>query len=64
MRAELVSVLSDGQDFVPYVESSGDRPHAANPLINDPSWGAYYFWKSGEIVEEHATRCPSNNGRC
>lgn len=59
MRAELLSVLSDGQDFVPYVESSADRPHAANPLINDPSWGAYYFWKSGEIVEEHATRCPA-----
>jgi aspartyl/asparaginyl beta-hydroxylase (cupin superfamily) len=59
MRAELLSVLSDGQDFVPYVESSADRPHAANPLINDPSWGAYYFWKSGEIVEEHAARCPA-----
>ena len=59
MRSELLSVLSDGQDFAPYVESSEDRPRAANPLINDPSWGAYYFWKNGEIVEEHAVRCPA-----
>lgn len=58
MRAELLSVLSDGQDFAPYVESSTERPQAANPLINDPSWGAYYFWKHGEIVHEHAARCP------
>jgi aspartyl/asparaginyl beta-hydroxylase (cupin superfamily) len=58
MRSELLAVLSDGQDFTPYVEFSADRPHAANPLLNDPSWGAYYFWKNGEIVEEHASRCP------
>lgn len=58
MRSELLAVLSDGQDFAPYVESSADRPHAANPLLNDPSWGAYYFWKNGEKVEEHASRCP------
>lgn len=59
MRSELLSILADGQDFSPYVESSTDRPHAANPLINNPSWGAYYFWKNGEIVEEHAARCPA-----
>lgn len=58
MLDELHAVLADGNDFAPYVEATDDRPHAANPLINDPSWGAYYFWRNGEIVPESAARCP------
>lgn len=58
MRDELHAVLADGNDFAPYVEASADRPHAANPLINDPSWGAFYFWRNGDIVPENAARCP------
>ena len=58
MQAELRTILAEGQDFAPYVESSSERPRAANPLINDPSWGAYYFWRNGKIVPENATRCP------
>ena len=58
MRDELLAVLADGKDFAPYVEVTAERPSAANPLINDPSWGAFYFWRDGEIVAENAARCP------
>ena len=58
MQAELRAVLAEGKDFAPYVEANSDRPRAANPLINDPKWGAYYFWRNGEIVSENAARCP------
>ncbi len=59
MRDELLAVLADGNDFAPYVEGSGDRPRAANPLLDDPSWGAFYFWRNGKQVEENAARCPA-----
>ncbi len=59
MRDELLTVLADGKDFAPYVEAINERPSAANPLINDPSWGAYYFWRNGKIVEDNAARCPA-----
>lgn len=59
MRDELLTVLAEGKDFTPYVEASGDRPRAANPLLDDPSWGAFYFWKSGKQVAENAARCPA-----
>ena len=58
MQAELRAVLADGADFAPYVEANSDRPRANNPLINDPKWGAFYFWRNGEIVPENAARCP------
>ncbi|HEV7233870.1 MAG TPA: aspartyl/asparaginyl beta-hydroxylase domain-containing protein, partial [Sphingorhabdus sp.] len=59
MRDELLTVLADGRDFAPYVEASADRPRAANPLLDDPSWGAFYFWRNGEIVADNAGRCPA-----
>lgn len=59
MHDELLAVLADGKDFAPYVEVIAERPSAANPLINDPSWGAFYFWRDGEIVTENAARCPA-----
>ena len=58
MQAELRAVLADGADCAPYVEANSDRPRANNPLINDPKWGAFYFWRNGEIVPENAARCP------
>ncbi len=59
MRDELLSVLADGEDFAPYVEASGDRPRAANSLLDDPSWGAFYFWRNGKRVAENTNRCPA-----
>lgn len=58
MREELRAVLADGSGFAPYVEATADRPRAANPLLNSADWGAYYFWRHGEKIANHAARCP------
>lgn len=58
IQDELRAVLADQEDFHPYVQASADRPRAANPLIGDPSWGAFYQWRNGAIVTENAARCP------
>ena len=57
--AELAAIRSDGEDFAPYVETSPDRPAPNNPLRDDPSWGAFYFWRNGVRVDDHADRCPA-----
>lgn len=59
MRDELTAVLAEGKDFAPYVEATADRPRAANSLLENPDWGAYYFWRNGEIVPENAAICPA-----
>jgi aspartyl/asparaginyl beta-hydroxylase (cupin superfamily) len=59
MWAELKARLADGTDFRPYVETRTDRPAPNNPLKDDPSWGAHYFWNNGEVVSEHAAAAPA-----
>ncbi len=59
MRNELLTILADDGNFAPYVEATTDRPRAANPLLDDPSWGAFYFWRNGKIVPQNAARCPA-----
>ena len=59
MQSELRPVLSDDARFEPYVTGSANRPLPANKLLNDPNWGAYYFWRNGAVVEDHAARCPA-----
>ncbi len=59
MQAELAFRLAGGEDFRPYVETQPGRPAPNNPLKNDPSWGAHYFWQNGEIVAEHAAAAPA-----
>jgi aspartate beta-hydroxylase len=60
IRAELKAVAADdARSFVPYVQHAPGRPrrdHAG--LEGNPSWSAYYLWKDGEIVLDHAARCP------
>lgn len=56
---ELVAVRADQSDFAPYVETPDDRPAPNNPLRDDPSWGAFYFWQNGVPVAENAKRCPA-----
>lgn len=58
LKQELQSVLSENGSFSPYVESNPNRPAPNNPLLNDPSWGAYYFWKNGEAITDHIAKCP------
>lgn len=57
--AELAAIRADGEDFAPYVETPADRPAPNNPLRDDPSWGAFYFWRNGVRVDDHADRCPA-----
>lgn len=60
MQAELLEVeqRSNGR-FTPYVERPENRPAPNNPLLDDPSWGAHWFWRFGEIVDENARDCPA-----
>lgn len=57
--AELATVRAQEAEFAPYVQTSADRPAPNNPLRDDSSWGALYFWQNGAPVEENARRCPA-----
>ncbi|MBX9885725.1 MAG: aspartyl/asparaginyl beta-hydroxylase domain-containing protein [Novosphingobium sp.] len=61
MQAELAAVVADGatDSFAPYVTATQDRPAPNNPLLGDPAWGAFYFWKDGAPVAANAARCPA-----
>ena len=61
MRAELAAVTGrEAHDtFAPYVTASQNRPAPNNPLLGDPAWGAFYFWKDGAPVAANAARCPA-----
>ena len=56
---ELAAVLAQPTGFSPYVETPRDAPAPNNPLRNDPNWSAYYFWRGGAVVQDHAARCPT-----
>jgi aspartate beta-hydroxylase len=59
MLRELQSLLEEQAEFVPYVQMPDDEPKGPfEPLNNSADWGAYYFWDSGKLIEEHAARCP------
>ena len=61
MQAELAAITaSEAPDtFAPYVVAPEDRPAPNNPLLGDPGWGAFYFWKDGMPVAANAVRCPA-----
>lgn len=58
MRRELDAILADADGFAPYVATTADRPPPANELRDDDRWGAYYLWKDGAPVADHAARAP------
>lgn len=59
IRAELLEVMKRETEFTPYVESNPNLPRAEQDgMLNNPDWSAYYLWRDGEIVPEHAARCP------
>lgn len=59
IRAELLDVLEEESAFVPYVQGEANRPHDDQVgMLNNPAWSAYYLWKDGAIVPDHAARCP------
>ncbi len=61
MQAELAAVTAEeaADTFAPYVIAADDRPAPNNPLLGDPAWGAFYFWKDGAPVATNAARCPA-----
>ena len=59
MQAELQTALDESDSFDPYVVANRARPRPTNRLIDNPSWGARYFWKDGEQVSAQAATCPA-----
>jgi hypothetical protein len=58
MQEELRGVIARTKEFKPYVQGQPNRPRPNNPLLDDPSWGAHYFWKDGVEVTENSIHCP------
>jgi aspartyl/asparaginyl beta-hydroxylase (cupin superfamily)/thioredoxin-like negative regulator of GroEL len=57
--AELESVLKMAGDFEPYVQEDPNRPRRTDDrMTNNQDWTAFYLWRDGKIVEDHAARCP------
>ena len=55
IRAEMLALT---EEFDPYIVGDPNRPRpATNPLLDDPSWGAFYIWQSGRLADG-AARCP------
>jgi aspartyl/asparaginyl beta-hydroxylase (cupin superfamily) len=58
IRAELEAALAADQGLEPYVAGEPGRPARAHPLLGDPRWSAFHFFRSGVAVEENVARCP------
>ena len=59
IRKELLGVLEGPNVFTPYVEHYESRPNIdPTGMIDNADWTAYFLWKNGEVVPEHAQRCP------
>ena len=59
MRAELDAVEAGEAQFDAYVRRDPARPAPNNPLLDDPSWGVFWFWQAGQPVAANAARCPA-----
>ncbi|MFM5952971.1 MAG: aspartyl/asparaginyl beta-hydroxylase domain-containing protein [Novosphingobium sp.] len=60
MQAELAAVLKDGAEgFSPYVHRKQHRPAPNSPLLDNPAWTAFHFWRDGALDEGNAARCPA-----
>lgn len=59
IRDELQTLLREGGGFEPYLGGQGDMPVLNyDSLVDNPDWGAYFFWKDGQEVKENTARCP------
>ena len=66
IRDDLLRVLEEDAKaptsaFSPYLQPEPNRPEfkPATGLLGDPSWSAFYLWKSGVPQPENLARCPS-----
>ena len=59
IRDELMALMRNDADFQPYVQRDPNRPAlTSGGMLDNPSWSAFYLWKNGVIVSQHAARCP------
>ncbi len=60
IRSELIDVMTQGgAAFEPYVNQAPGRPRRdLQGLEANPDWSAFFMWKDGEMVLDHANRCP------
>jgi aspartyl/asparaginyl beta-hydroxylase (cupin superfamily) len=59
IRGELLAVLEEEGAFKPYIEYDPARPPADYAgLLGNPDWSAWYLWRDGAPVPDHAARCP------
>jgi aspartyl/asparaginyl beta-hydroxylase (cupin superfamily) len=58
IRTELEAVLAADQGLEPYVAADPDRPAKPHPLLGDPRWSAFHFYRQGKPVPENVLRCP------
>jgi aspartate beta-hydroxylase len=60
IRREALAVLANPQGLAPYVQSDPMRPALRKGgLVDNPDWSAFFLWKNGHQIEEHARRCPA-----
>jgi aspartate beta-hydroxylase len=56
---ELDEVMKDDAQFVPYIQRDPNRPIADHlNLMDRRDWTAFFLWKDGAPVKDHAERCP------
>ncbi len=60
IRAEVVELLRDEGALTPYVDMPEDAQAAPiwRTLNRSPRWSGFHFYRDGEVVSDHATRCP------
>lgn len=59
MLAELQALLDARREFVPYVQTTPGAPAGQFAgLDHNLDWGAYFLWKDGRRIDEHADLCP------
>ena len=60
IRAELLDVLVDEEELVPYIDMPDAAPAAATwrALNRSPRWSGYHFYRDGTRVDAHCQRCP------
>jgi aspartyl/asparaginyl beta-hydroxylase (cupin superfamily) len=59
VREEFLAVLAAEQGFTPYINYAADQPlNQWIQLNNSPDWSAYHLVKDGQVVGDHAARCP------
>ena len=59
IREEALGVLREDHVFPPYLADVPGIPHLnSRNLVENPAWGAFFFWKDGPFMEENARRCP------